>query len=1291
MRTGAIFARGSCRALKWLALVGVVFALGAGSAAAQFTVAVPDEVNEGATVTITASGMVSVPASDPGGTLAVSFTGAATSPVPAGLTDAETGDWGTPGTALITIAPNSATNVVTRRVSGTFTWVIGTDLDAESEAVTLTFTQTPTTTGATVTFDPATKDVTIKDSHPQMFEWGPVPTLKEAGSAMITLTANPTPTSGGLSYDTTLAVAGATGYTISPTSHTFSDAAASVTITITAPNNDNNRTDDEIMLRALEAGSVNNRAAPQSITVGDLHKLPEVTAKLTNEDGDEITSAAEGDKVTLTFSVAAAATEAIKIALSEASSSTANMPGDYTLSPMEATIASGDTTSGDVTVALELNDDDLGDEMLVLDGVVTGAAANGTAAGKPVMVRLTVTDSTVKQVFVLPDAMTNLYAARDAAKGSDGVTNPGDGFSVDDDMLFGSADGFTFEVAGRTSDSNIVWINDDYGDNRDAVMIGPNSEGTAMITLTATAIPEMSSFRGTQVSESVARIEFEVEVVATAPVAPSMPQNLRAVPGDGWVMLSWEAPATGDDPTGYEFRSGVDGRWSDWEPTSSMTGHRATGLRNGAEHTFEVRAVAGAVKGQPAVSRPVTPMSATNPAGRITEFSIDGAEEKNIGGKRMHLTEGEHTKISVTIEWTDVELEALWAGGKPAPQRVYIRARRVDVGNPDWLSGAELDHDVNIGPGFHVSVDIPKVPTTSRSAESSGSTQFTVGQDDDAEAEAFTIYVYNAADFDARSKTESGVFVIEDTNPQGIVLTRAKDSPTVAYEGGDDLIYEVTADPERVDLDLDVRFTLEDVTGQTVESRDNWISADDGVVPPRGKASVTVTLDSNDQNRTDDTLKLTAEVVPYALDTGAFDDDTKIKYHRFPVIDVHKLPWLTVAGAMSVMEGDEDGVDLTLTINRNPKNTRAVDPETLEYTSEALRIEVNASGVDSSDYTLSMDPVMVPEYKHSIADPERWMQRVKVNVKADDDGDIGEKMLALEFVVNGTVDNRGLRPSAGDAKPDDHENSMATTTLTIQDATERLVWARTQDEIDTAVSTAMTKAAGTDGLNPGEKIEILGSELFSAAPGIVVDYAAASSDTDIATGSGSDRRMITVTPMAEGMAMVTVTATATSPSGATIVDQTKPNVAQIMFSVDIVLQDLTFSVKGPDDMNLAEGGMGGMVTVTTNRPVTENTEVMLMRDGSSSASEDDYTLEPPLVTIMAGHKMGTTMVMATEDGMPEDMEMLTLFLVVDGMQMTDKSVSFYLWDATVPALPVIAQLLLAALMAVGGYRRYRRR
>ena len=53
MRTGANFARGSCRALKWMAMFGVVFALGAGQAFAQakaptLTVTTSGTVTEGA-------------------------------------------------------------------------------------------------------------------------------------------------------------------------------------------------------------------------------------------------------------------------------------------------------------------------------------------------------------------------------------------------------------------------------------------------------------------------------------------------------------------------------------------------------------------------------------------------------------------------------------------------------------------------------------------------------------------------------------------------------------------------------------------------------------------------------------------------------------------------------------------------------------------------------------------------------------------------------------------------------------------------------------------------------------------------------------------------------------------------------------------------------------------------------------------------------------------------------------------------------------------------------------------
>ena len=80
-----------------------------------------------------------------------------------------------------------------------------------------------------------------------------------------------------------------------------------------------------------------------------------------------------------------------------------------------------------------------------------------------------------------------------------------------------------------------------------------------------------------------------------------------------------------------------------------------------------------------------------------------------------------------------------------------------------------------------------------------------------------------------------------------------------------------------------------------------------------------------------------------------------------------------------------------------------------------------------------------------------------------------------------------------------------------------------------------------------------------------------------------------------------------------------------------------------------------------------------------------------MATIMAGETMAEFEVLATADDMMEDMEMLALFLVVDDVQMSDSSVSFYLRDAAVPTLPIIAQFLLAAILGVGGCRRYLRR
>ena len=85
---------------------------------------------------------------------------------------------------------------------------------------------------------------------------------------------------------------------------------------------------------------------------------------------------------------------------------------------------------------------------------------------------------------------------------------------------------------------------------------------------------------------------------------------------------------------------------------------------------------------------------------------------------------------------------------------------------------------------------------------------------------------------------------------------------------------------------------------------------------------------------------------------------------------------------------------------------------------------------------------------------------------------------------------------------------------------------------------------------PGASFMFRAGSLFNYADGVTLQYAVSSDDSAVSTSVDGD--MVTVMANAEGMAHVTVTATATSPSGVTIVDQTAPNVAQILFPVTVV-------------------------------------------------------------------------------------------------------------------------------------------
>ena len=327
----------------------------------------------------------------------------------------------------------------------------------------------------------------------------------------------------------------------------------------------------------------------------------------------------------------------------------------------------------------------------------------------------------------------------------------------------------------------------------------------------------------------------------------------------------------------------------------------------------------------------------------------------------------------------------------------------------------------------------------------------------------------------------------------------------------------------------------------------------------------------------------------------------------------------------------------------------------------------------------------------------------------------GEVKVDLEVIGDGELSAASITIAAGEMMgtamvtamedDDDYEDETltvvargagsATLTIMVTDNDEapappeptNLVTAKSSEDIEAVLVAA---GLGDDAMiNPGDTAMVDASMLFDAAEGTSVSYSAESDDMAVVSPSTTGS-MVTIAAGTAGHAHVTITATATMASGIEIhTGQPATNVATVVFSVNVMLSDLMLTLSGPEDMNVVEGGMGAMVTVTANRAVTEDMEVMLMRDRAmSSASDDDYTAEA--IMIKAGEMSGTTMVMAVEDDMAEDMEELVLFAMAGDMEVAGTA-KLYLWDAAVPALPIIAQLLLAFFLAIGGYRRYLRR
>ena len=685
--------------------------------------------------------------------------------------------------------------------------------------------------------------------------------------------------------------------------------------------------------------------------------------------------------------------------------------------------------------------------------------------------------------------------------------------------------------------------------------------------------------------------------------------------------------------------------------------------------------------------------------GVIEKITVDDDEPLETLGSvaRVHLDEGGRSTVTVSVKWSHAQIAALNAGNYSASVDLEVIAYDDSA---EWLSRAETSERSDGGYGVGddavlsnktVSIEIPDDPTTNVGSTThyvtgTGSVEVALAPDADAEDEAFKIYVVDLTGVNvmtvspSRTMTEYPI-LIDDAQDQEIVFTRDPASTAAVFEG-DSVQFKTVPQPTRVDLDLDVQYSVKTLGETSVSSGTYTVSVSSGTIsatdaPADQKHNTTFRTPANDENRVDDRFEITAQVVSFDLSSGAY---THIPAEpvELDVLDLHKLPPLEVSMDPATGEVKEgESVTLTLMLDRNPATTRRTGGEKVDTTGEALTVMLSPM---SPDYEIMTNPVTIPEHDGKAP----WVQPVDVEVKAQvDDMLEGGEMHVLDAEVDGTEN-----AMYGSNTADDMYTGVAM--LTIEDGTAKLVYAKPQADVEEAIYAAKAAGAGADDMfTAGEMIKIMGDALFDGAEGVSVSYTADTSDAMVASYTVSNGE-VTVTAVGKGDAMITIIAHASMPSSVKINEQTDTRTASITFPVEVGLEPLIITLKLPDaGMNLVEG-MSYTLTAEANRAVEMETMVELVQT-AGSASPDDY--EVMAITIDASESMGTTQLMVKEDGMMENADNMAEMLTLEGRVgiMKTNSLSFHLWDAAVPALPIIAQLLLAAFLAIGGYRRYRRR
>ena len=515
-----------------------------------------------------------------------------------------------------------------------------------------------------------------------------------------------------------------------------------------------------------------------------------------------------------------------------------------------------------------------------------------------------------------------------------------------------------------------------------------------------------------------------------------------------------------------------------------------------------------------------------------------------------------------------------------------------------------------------VTFNIPEnTSLTSRMAFSvTGTVSVVTTQDDDAEDEYFIWgnYSFNGTDNEGALTSDDPAdgdqatvlaatdspdsFIINDDETQTYVLALNSTSPKPAE--GASVTVDLTAMPEHDEGEVSLTVAIDKplsaytFTGHT----ENEVTI--GGTPQNSTATLRVMQDSPDGNRTSDTVTLTAH-------SGRAGSSNLEDSLAITMADLHALP------AVTAMVVGEDGEAL------DPQPESVTEGESVmikvmvldddgkpDTAREALKVELSPSGsADARDYRLS---------KQTLEIASGTGESDAVTLMAEPDEDVGMETLVLSATVSGDPDN-GTETSTSDG----------ILSLDIGDATDKIIEPKTTDADYDGIKAKIADGAGEDGLNPGETVTLMTSDLFDVMTGYSASYGASSNSEAVGVSTSGDT--VTITANMAGDAEVTITGTATMGSSSLEPSQTVSNVASVKFPVTVVDTELVVTVSA-DPMEIAEGGTS-MITATANRYVTagdDGVEIALTVVG-------DGELDADSIMIAIGDMSGSVMLTAAED------------------------------------------------------------